>query len=77
MKDNREILITSLIGMFAVSAGIEGWFLHKMPWWQRIVAAAGGLLLIYPGLITDLIGIILVASIALMQILTRKVYQQA
>jgi TRAP transporter 4TM/12TM fusion protein len=71
------ICITSLIGMFAVSAGIEGWFLHKMPWWQRIVAAAGGLLLIYPGLITDLIGIILVASIALMQILTRKVYQQA
>ena len=43
------ICITSMVGMFAVAAGIEGWFLHKMPWWQRIISAAGGLLLIYPG----------------------------
>lgn len=71
------ICITSLIGMFAVSAGIEGWFLHKMPWWQRIIAAAGGLLLIYPGLPTDIAGITLVGVIALIQILTRKQYQRA
>ncbi len=71
------ICITSLVGMFAVSAGIEGWFLHKMPWWQRIVAAAGGLLLIYPGIVTDAIGIALVAIIALIQITTRKAYLKA
>lgn len=68
------ICITSMIGMFAVSAGIEGWFLHKMPWWQRIIAAAGGLLLIYPGLPTDIAGITLVGVIALIQIITRKSY---
>ena len=71
------ICITSLIGMFAVAAGIEGWFLHKMPWWQRLIAAAGGLLLIYPGVITDVIGIALVAIIALIQFSTRKAYQKA
>ena len=70
------ICITSLIGMFAVAAGIEGWFLHKMPWWQRIISAAGGLLLIYPGLTTDIIGFALVGSIALLQILTLKAYKQ-
>lgn len=66
------ICVTSLIGMFAVSAGIEGYLLHKMPWWQRIISAAGGLLLIYPGLTTDIIGLALVCCITLLQIVTQK-----
>ena len=71
------ICVTSLIGMFAVSAGIEGWLLHKMPWWQRIISAAGGLLLIYPGWSTDFIGLVLVCCIALLQILTVKNFKKA
>ncbi len=71
------ICITSLIGMFAVSSGIEGWLLHKMPWWQRIISAAGGLLLIYPGLTTDLIGLALAGCVVLMQFFTMKTYKNA
>jgi TRAP-type uncharacterized transport system fused permease subunit len=71
------ICITSLIGMFAVSSGIEGWLLHKMPWWQRIISAAGGLLLIYPGLATDLIGLALAGCVVLMQFFTIKKYKNA
>ena len=71
------ICVTSIVGMFAVSAGIEGWFLHKMPWWQRIISAAGGLMLIYPGLATDLVGLALVGIIALLQFVTRKHYVTA
>ena len=66
------ICITSFIGIFGVSAALEGYFLHKMHWYERIVSAVGGLLLIYPGIITDVIGLGLVAAILVMQIITKK-----
>ena len=66
------ICITSSVGIFAVAAALEGFFLRPMPVYQRILAAVGGLLLIYPGWITDVIGLTLVASIAALQLLTKK-----
>ena len=66
------ICITSLVGIFAVSAALEGYFLHHMKWYERIVSVVGGLLLIYPGLVTDVIGLSLVAVVFVAQILTRK-----
>ena len=63
------ICVTSLIGIFAVSSSLEGWFFRHMPWYQRILAAVGGLLLIYPGAVTDLIGLGLVAVVLIMQII--------
>jgi len=66
------ICITSLVGIFAVSSSLEGYLLHNMPWYQRIIAIIGGLLLIYPGVVTDSIGLGLVAFVVIMQILTRK-----
>ena len=67
-----QICITSFIGIFAVSAALEGYFLHHMKWYERIVACAGGLLLIYPGLITDSIGLGLVAIAVIIEVLTIK-----
>ncbi len=69
------ICITSLIGIFAVSASLEGYFLHRMAWYERIVSAVGGLLLIYPGIVTDAVGLALVASVLLIQFLNKKKYQ--
>ena len=66
------ICITSLIGIFGVSAALEGYFLTNMPWYQRILTAVGGLLLIYPGIVTDSIGLALVAITAALQIATTK-----
>ncbi len=57
------ICITSLAGIFAVSASLEGYFLHTMKWYERTVSAIGGLLLIYPGIVTDAIGLALVAAL--------------
>jgi len=67
-----QISITSLVGIFAVSASLEGYLMHRMPWIERILCLAGGLLLIYPGLVTDMIGIGLVAVIIILQFATRK-----
>lgn len=66
------IVITSMIGMFSVAASLEGYFLHNMAWYERIACLTGGLLLIYPGLITDIIGVSLVAIVLVLQLLTRK-----
>ena len=66
------ICATSFIGICGVSAGLEGYLLHHMKWYERILAAAGGLLLIYPGLVTDSIGLGLVGLAVVFQVLTRK-----
>lgn len=66
------IVITSLIGMFAVAASLEGYFVHNMPWYERLICIVGGLLLIYPGLVTDTIGVSLVAIVFVLQLLTKK-----
>ena len=66
------ICITSFVGIFGVSSALEGYFLHHMKWYERIVCAVGGLLLIYPGLVTDVIGLGMVAVVFVAQILTRK-----
>ena len=66
------ICITSLVGIFAVSAALEGYFLHGMKWYERVVSAVGGLLLIYPGLVTDLIGLALVATVLVAQIIGKR-----
>ncbi len=66
------ICITSFIGIFGVSAALEGYFLHKMQWYERIVSAVGGLLLIYPGIVTDAVGLGLVGAVLAVQLITKK-----
>ena len=66
------ICVTSIIGIFGVSSSLEGFLLHHMRWYERILSAAGGLLLIYPGIVTDSIGFALVGIVFVIQFLTRK-----
>ncbi|MBR3691895.1 MAG: TRAP transporter fused permease subunit [Clostridia bacterium] len=66
------ICVTSLVGMFGVAAGLEGYFLRNMRWFERIATIIGGLLLIYPGLVTDIAGLALVGGIFLLEIFTRN-----
>ncbi len=66
------ICITSLIGIFGVSAALQGYLLTNMKWYERVAAAIGGILLIYPGLVTDIIGIVLVGAVAVIQVITKK-----
>ena len=66
------ICITSLVGIFAVSASLEGYFLHHMAWYERVLCVIGGLLLIYPGIVTDAIGLALAGVVVIIQIATKK-----
>ena len=69
------ICITSLVGIFGVSAALQGWFLCRMPWYERILSAVGGLLLIYPGIVTDSIGLGLLVIVLVTQLVERKKYK--
>ena len=66
------ICVTSLVGMCGVAAGLEGYFLRNMRWYERIATIIGGLLLIYPGLVTDAVGLALVGGVLVYEIFTKK-----
>jgi len=67
-----QIIFTSFIGMFSLASGIEGYMFRKvaLPW--RLAAVAGGLLLIDPGLVSDLIGFGLIAAVTAVQVIVTR-----
>ena len=67
-----SISITAFIGIFAVSASLEGYLHTHMSWYQRLICCAGGLMLIFPGTVTDVGGILLVGIVFAMQYLGGK-----
>lgn len=66
------LVITALIGIYIVSAGMEGYLVRTMPWWQRILALAGGLCMIIPGLMTDAVGLGMIALVLVIQFATKN-----
>ncbi len=50
------IIVTSIVGIVSVAAGMEGFIYRKMAVWERLLMLGGGLLMIIPGIITDLFG---------------------
>ena len=68
------IIITSLVGIFGVSAGIRGYVFRPMNVIERILIIISGLLLIYPGIITDVIGLVAVVLIVSLQLKLNKKY---
>ena len=58
-----QTVITALIGMFGVAMGLEGYAQRKIAWPLRIISIIGGLLLIVPGIKTDIVGLIIVGTL--------------
>ena len=67
-----QVIITSCLGIFGIAAALEGYVVTRAPWWQRILLAAGGLCLIDPRLMTDLVGIAAIVIVVVLQIVMRK-----
>ncbi|MCQ2498586.1 MAG: TRAP transporter permease [Lachnospiraceae bacterium] len=67
-----RIVITSLIGIFGVSAGLEGYLKREMNILIRLLFIASGVLLIIPSVVTDVIGIVLIAGAIAFQYLIKK-----
>ncbi len=61
------LVVTALCGIYIISAGMEGYMYKKMPWWERILSLVGGLCMVIPGIVTDLIGVALIALVFILQ----------
>ena len=67
-----SISVTALVGIFAVSASLEGFLKTHMPWYERVACAIGGLMLIFPGVTTDAVGLTMVAVVLILQFAAAK-----
>ena len=62
-----QICISALCGLFGVAAALNGFFIRKIPLPLRTILLVGGLCMIIPGTVTDLIGLVMIAATALYQ----------
>ncbi|MDR0896440.1 MAG: TRAP transporter permease [Oscillospiraceae bacterium] len=62
-----QIAVTAMIGMTGIGMALEKFWTVKLTVIEQIIALAGGLMLIDPGLLTDAIGIVLVGAVYLWQ----------
>lgn len=66
------ITVTSLVGIASVSAAMEGYLFGRLSWFRRGLALMGGLMMIYPGIMTDVIGLVLSGTVVALSMLDRK-----
>ena len=60
--------LTSVVGVYLLSAGMQGWFLErKVVWFNRVALVVAALFLIEGGLTTDLIGAGITAAVFFIQ----------
>lgn len=64
--------VTASVGTVALVAGLEGWLVRKTPWWERLVLIAVAPLMLYPGVTTDVIGVVLLCVMLAFQYFTRR-----
>ena len=67
-----QIIVTSLIGIFGVAAAMNGYLFQKLSWPARIVICVAGLMMMDPTVITDIVGIVLMAFVLTFQFLAAK-----
>ncbi|MFJ7936206.1 TRAP transporter permease [Sporosarcina sp. NPDC096371] len=65
------VVFTAIIGMVAIGAGMIGFWYRKCIWIERLLAVGTGLLLIYPETITDIVGLVLFATLFTIQWMSR------
>ena len=67
-----QICISALLGIFAIAASLNGHLYKKVHWVLRIVLAIGGLGMMIPGTLTDVVGLVLVAAVIAYQKISAK-----
>jgi len=71
----HEILhsfITATMGTICLAAGLFGYLLREARMWERVLLVAAALLLIKPGIVSDLIGLALLGLVLFSQLVLRK-----
>ena len=67
-----QICVSALLGIFAIAASLNGFLYKKIHPVLRIVLAVGGLGMMIPGTLTDVVGLVLVAAVVAYQKISAK-----
>ena len=65
-------LLTALIGMVALSSSLIGYLAAPLKTLERVILGLGGLMMIKPGLFTDIAGVVIFAAILFLQLKNSK-----
>ena len=68
---------TALLGIFGVAASLNGYLFRPMNMVMRVIICAGGLSMLVPGIVSDLIGLMLVGFVVTVQYMKSKKNIQA
>ncbi|MHB8090032.1 MAG: TRAP transporter permease [Syntrophales bacterium] len=71
IMDTIVLIIASAIGIYFLSAGLQGYMFRSLGWEQRGLLVVGAGCLIFPGLITDIIGLILGLLVVVPEVVLR------
>ena len=64
-------ILTAAIGTVLLSGALEGYFMTKLHWAERVLFAAASLLLLFPGVRTDIIGLVMAVALIVVQLRKR------
>ena len=67
-----QIVLSALLGLFGIAASLNGYLFKHLPWLFRIILIGGGLGMMIPGTMSDLVGFVLVGGVVLLQYLSAK-----
>ena len=67
-----QIVLSSLVGLFGVAAALNGFLYRPINPLFRLALVAGGLSMMIPGTLTDVIGLAVVAAVVLLQRVAAK-----
>ncbi|MCR4908659.1 MAG: TRAP transporter permease [Lachnospiraceae bacterium] len=66
------LYVTSLVGIIGIAAALEGFLIFNMGIVDRVLFAAGGLMMISPGTVTDIAGLALIGAGVAFQLVKRR-----
>ena len=64
--------VSAIVRVIALAGGMQQWFITLANRSEHLLRLTGGLSLIYPGLITDMIGACCIVSVVFMQLMRKK-----
>lgn len=66
------VVFTAIAGMTAIGAGVIGYWFRKLLWYERILALVGGILLIYPEGVSDILGLVMFVVVITLQFVFKQ-----
>lgn len=67
-----QISVTAVMGLFGIAAALNGYLYRHIHWTLRLVLVAGGLCMMIPGTLTDVVGLALVLAVIFYQRVSAK-----